>query len=298
MEPDPRGSSFQYLLIDVRTSLRYYVESKGVRSGIYSVKVLDLAKVETIDLTYDFPAYTGMAPKVLHNEGDISALKGTNVSLKIHLSRAAQSARLLFDDQSTLDLAHSGAQDFAGNFALSRSGSYVVQISEARGKNHAGSPEYEMEAIEDAAPKITVVRPMRDVRATSVEEVFSEIKAEDDIGMGKLELHYSVNGGPEKAENLYNGKPAQPSVTGTHTFFLEEFGLQPGDVISYYRKVGTTTTSRVRGCQVPISISSRSVPLSRNTFKTRKGYKVAAREEKARKPSAPSRKKLSAQLSS
>jgi len=236
MEPDPRGSSFQYLLIDVRASLRYYVESKGVRSGVYSVKVLDLARVESIDLTYNFPAYTGMAPKMVHNEGDISALKGTKVDLRIHLNRAAQSARLLFNDQSTLDLVRAGAQDFAGNFALSRSGSYVVQIAEARGKNHAGSPEYEMEAIEDAAPKVTIVRPMRDVRATSVEEVFSEIKAEDDIGMGKLELHYSVNGGPEKVESLYNGKPAQPSVTGTHTFFLEEFGLQPGDIISYYAK--------------------------------------------------------------
>ena len=236
MEPDPRGSSFQYLWIDVRNSFRYYVESKGVRSGIYSLRVLDLAKVETIDLAYTFPAYTGMAPKAVHNEGDISALKGTKVNLQVHLSRPAQSARLLFDDQSTLDLAPSGAQDFAGNFALRRSGSYVVQISEARGKNHPGSPEYEVEAIEDSPPKVTIVRPMRDVRATNVEEVFSEIKAEDDIGMRKLELHFSVNGRPEQAVNLYSGKPPQTSVSGAHTFFLEEFGLQPGDVISYYGK--------------------------------------------------------------
>jgi len=236
MEPDPRGSTFQYLLIDVRSSLRYYVESKGVQSRIYSVKVLDLARVETIDLTYNFPAYTRMAPQAVQNEGDISALKGTKVDLKIHLNRPAESARLLFDNQSTLDLARSGLQDFTGNFSLQRSGSYLVQITESRGKKYPGSPEYEIEALEDSAPKVTVTRPMRDVRATSVEEVFSEIKAEDDIGMGKLELHYSVNGGPEKVVNLYDGKPPQPAVTASHTFFLEEFGLQPGDVISYYGK--------------------------------------------------------------
>ena len=79
-----------------------------------------------------------------------------------------------------------------------------------------------MEAIEHAAPKKTGSSGPCGMCTLSVEEVFSEIKAEDDIGMGKLELHYSVNGGPEKAENLYNGKPAQPSVTGTHTFFLEQ----------------------------------------------------------------------------
>ncbi len=236
MEPDPRGSDFRYLLLNIRSSLRYYAESKGVRSQICSIDVTDQPRVEKIDLTYNFPAYTGMAPQIVENEGNISALKGTKVDLRIHLSKPANSAHLLFDNQSTLDLVRSGAQDFSGNFALQRSGSYVVQIRESRGKNLPGSPEYEIEAIEDAVPKVVITRPMRDIRATSVEEVFSEIKADDDIGMGKLELHYSVNGGAEKAVNLYGGKPPGPSITAAHTFFLEEFGLQPGDLISYYGK--------------------------------------------------------------
>jgi hypothetical protein len=236
MEPDPHGSGFRYLLIDVQSPLRYYVESKGVHSRICSIGVLDQARVASIDLTYNFPAYTQMAPQVVQGEGDISALKGTRVDLKIHLSGPAPSARLLFDNRSTLDLARTGTGDFSGSFALERSGSYVVQIADNGGKTHPGSPEYEMEALEDAPPKVTITRPMRDVRATSVEEVFSEIEADDDIGMGKLELHYSVNGDPEKTVHLYSGKPPALSVTGSHTFFLEEFGLQPGDVISYYGK--------------------------------------------------------------
>jgi hypothetical protein len=236
MEPDQRGSGFRYLLIDVMKPLRYYAESKGVRSRIYSVKVLDLTRVERIDLTYNFPAYTGMPAQVVQNEGDISALKGTKVDFRIRLNRPAESARLLFDNQSTFELTRSGAQDFSGTLALQRSGSYVVQVTEPRGTRHPGSSEYEIEALEDAAPKVTITRPMRDVRATSLEEVFSEIKAEDDIGLGKLELRYSVNGGSEKVLNLYGGKPTQASVTGSHTFFLEEFGLQPGDVVSYYGK--------------------------------------------------------------
>jgi hypothetical protein len=236
MEPNPRGSSFRYLLLDIQSSLRYYVESKGVRSRICSIRVLDLAKVEKIGLTYTFPAYTGMASQSVENEGDISALKGTRIALRIHLSRPAQSARLLFDNQSTLNLLRAGEEDFTGNFPLQRSGSYIVQISDSRGKKYKGSSEYEMEALDDAPPKVTITRPMRDVQATNVEEVFSEVKAEDDIGIGKLELHYSVNGDPEKIAGLYSGRPPDKSVTGAHTFYLEEFGLQPGDVVSYYGK--------------------------------------------------------------
>jgi hypothetical protein len=91
-----------------------------------------------------------------------------------------------------------------------------------------------MEALEDSLPEVTITRPMRDVRATSVEEVFAEIKTEDDFGTGRLELRYAVNGGPEKTVRLYSGMPPAPSVTRSHTFFLEDFGLQPGDVVSYY----------------------------------------------------------------
>ena len=223
-------------MLDIRSSLRYHAESKGVRSPDYAIRVRDVARVERMTLTYNFPPYSGMKPQVVENEGDISALKGTRIDLKIRLSRSTQSARLLFDNQSALDLRQSGAQEFSGSFALQRSGSYVVQVAEGRDKNIAASPEYGMEAIEDAVPKVTITRPMRDLRATSVEEVFSEIKAEDDIGISKVEMHYSVNGAPEKVLTLNSGKALGPSVTGSHTFFLEEFGLQPGDVISYYGK--------------------------------------------------------------
>jgi hypothetical protein len=237
MEPEPRGSGFLYLLIDLQASSRYYVEAKGVRSQTYALKVVDLPKVDRIDLTYRFPEYSGMAPQTVEGEGDISALKGTEVDLKVHLSQGARGARLMFDDKSTLDLVQGPGNLFTGTLKLKRSGSYVVELAASSGRRYNGSSEYQVEAIEDAPPKVTITKPMRDLRATNVEEVFSEVKAEDDIGVAKVELRYSVNGGDEKSIPLFPGgakAAAQPSVTGTHTFFLEEFGLQPGDVISYY----------------------------------------------------------------
>lgn len=243
MDPDPDGTGFHYLLIEIGASLRYYAESSGVRSPVYSVNVVDLARVEKIDLTYNFPSYTGMTPQTVENEGDISALKGTRVGLNVLLNRPVQSARLLFDDRTTVDLVSSGARNFSGNFTIQRSGSYVVQVTEPGGRSHAGSSDYQIDAIDDMTPTVTVMRPMRDVRATSVEEVFTEIKAEDDIGIGKLELRYSVNGEPEKVVRLDRGNSQSSSIIGTHTFFLEEFELQPGDLVSYYGKAWDNNTA-------------------------------------------------------
>ncbi|MBN2243250.1 MAG: hypothetical protein JW793_11225 [Acidobacteria bacterium] len=236
MEPDPRGSAFRYLLVDVEASQRYYVESGGVRSPIYTLEAVDKARVDRIDLTYNFPAYTGMPPQTVEDEGDVSALEGTRLDLAVRLNVPVRSARLRFDDRSALDLDAAGDSHFTGSFVLERSGSYVVEVSEARWGDHPASSEYDIEVVEDAAPGISITRPMRDVRATSVEEIFSEVKAQDDIGVGRVELRYSVNGSAEEAFGLYRGNPPEQAVTASHTFFLEEFGLQPGDLVSYYAR--------------------------------------------------------------
>ncbi len=236
MEPEPHGSSFRYLLVEIQAPLRYFVEARGVRSPTYTLNVVDLPRVEKIDLTYHFPAYTGMAAQTVENEGDISALKGTRVDFSLRTIQPSRTARLLFDDKSTIELTSSGDRAFTGSVNLQRSGSYVVQLQGSTGKWYAGSPEYEIQVLEDTPPRITITKPLRDLRATNVEEVFTELKAEDDIGLGRVELHFSVNGGEEKTLRLFDGKPSQTAVTAVHTFFLEEFKLQPGDVVSYYGK--------------------------------------------------------------
>jgi hypothetical protein len=236
MEPQSRGNGFLYLLVDIQSSISYYVEADGVRSPMHLLRISDRPAVGRIDLTYNFPSYTRMEPQVVENEGDISALKGTRVDLRVCLTHAADSARILMNDGSKISLTRTGETDFGGSITLHRSGSYVIELATAREGAYAASAEHPIDVIEDTAPRVSITKPMRDLKATNVEEVFTEVRAEDDIGLGKVELCYSVNGGPEKTITLHNGKPFLSVTTGSHTFFLEEFGLQPGDVISYYGK--------------------------------------------------------------
>jgi hypothetical protein len=234
MEPEARGNAFLHLLVDVQSSLRYYVEAGGVRSQVHLLRVADRPAVDRIDMTYNFPSYTRMEPQVVENEGDVSALKGTRVDMRIRLTQGADSARLLLDDGSKISLSRTGVTDFSGSITLNRSGSYVVEVATARAGAYTASAEHLIDAVEDTAPRVSIAKPMRDLRATNVEEVYTEVRAEDDIGLGKVELRYSVNGGPEKAVALHDGRQSPGRITGSHTFFLEELGLQPGDVISYY----------------------------------------------------------------
>src|SRR5207302_6869635 len=84
-------------------------------------------------------------------------------------------------------------------------------------------------------------KPGRDSQATPVEELFLEARADDDYGVRNLQLYYSVNGGAQKSVNLFSGKPLA-EVSGSHTIYLEELGLKPGDFVSYFAKATDTDT--------------------------------------------------------
>ena len=77
---------------------------------------------------------------------------------------------------------------------------------------------------------------------TNIEEVFSEVKAEDDYGLRKLELHYSVNGGEDQTVPL-GLTPGAKQATDSHTFYLEDYSLQPGDYISYFARARDAVSS-------------------------------------------------------
>ena len=104
------------------------------------------------------------------------------------------------------------------------------------------SPKYTVDALEDQPPTVTFEKPKRDVQANPVEEVFVQARADDDYGVKQLDLVYSVNGGPEKAINLYgNGAKTLKEVSAGHTVYLEELGVKPGDLSRITRRPRTTT---------------------------------------------------------
>ena len=64
-------------------------------------------------------------------------------------------------------------------------------------------------------------------------------------------MFYSVNGGAEKTITLFGGSKTLPEVTASHTIYLEELGLKPGDFVSYYAKA--TDNDGVQGAKTTTS---------------------------------------------
>ena len=236
MEPAKARTDFRYSIFNIQDSMEYFVESNTIRSDVYKLNVVDLPFVKQLDLSLTFPSFTHLPTKLIEDGGDIAALKGSVASITAHLSGKVRAARIVFPDGKKTEMRSQGAT-FVGELTVNSDTSYFIELVSTDGETYRGSNEYDVTILEDQPPTISFDKPGRDKKATNLEEVFTQARAEDDYGVVSMDLHFSVNGGEEKNVNLQHlTRESARSLTGAYTFFLEEYKLKPGDFISYYAK--------------------------------------------------------------
>ena len=235
MSPDKVDGSFTARLLDLTRQTDYFVESGGHRSATYRLTVSDMPAVRRLALDVRYPAYTGLPNEHVEDGGDVAAVVGSSVTVRPSLTKSVRSAQLVFDDGSVvpLPLGTDGAP--RGAFVVRRNGFYRVDLVASDGTPVAGSVQYAVDALPDRAPTVTIERPGRDTKVTSVEEVTIAVRASDDYGVGPMELRYRVNGGDERRVALADsGRRRSREPRAAHTLFLEEMKLAPGDLIAYH----------------------------------------------------------------
>ncbi|HZM95451.1 MAG TPA: DUF4175 family protein [Vicinamibacterales bacterium] len=227
---------YEGAVFDVNAPTWYQVVADGVQSPIHTLQVVDVPYVQRLEIEYHFPAYTALEPQKIEDGGDIAVLRGTDVLLRIFPTMKTPGGRITLNEKESLELAPQGDGSLTASFKADRDGSYRVELKAPSGELVVASPQYTIDVLDDQAPSVSFNRPGRDTSVSSIEEVFVEAAAEDDFGIRNLELVYSVNGGPEKVVKLFSGTSRLPEVTGGHTFYLEELGVETGDSVSYYAR--------------------------------------------------------------
>ncbi|GMR12087.1 MAG: hypothetical protein BMS9Abin29_0274 [Gemmatimonadota bacterium] len=227
-------ADFELLLYGLGENTEYFVESSGIRSATYRVEVADLPYVDRLELEYRFPAYAGLSPRIVEDGGDIAALRGTKVIVRVFPTMLTPGGRILLDG-APVDLSEAEDGTWTGSIRVEKVGFYEVELMRTDGELVPASPKYTIDVLADQPPSVSFSKPGRDTRASNIEEVFLEARADDDYGVDALTLAYSVNGEAEQSIRLFSagGRPI-PEVTAGHTLFLEELGLEPGDLVSYY----------------------------------------------------------------
>ena len=237
------ANKYEGMLFDLAAPIEYFVEAEGVKSAIYTLKVVDLPYVQRLELELHFPAYTGLAPRKVEDGGDLAVLKGTEVRVKVTPTMTAKGGQILLQDELKVPLTVAADSTLTATFKAEKDGFYRFELDAPSGERVSASPQYTIDVLTDQGPSVSIAKPGRDTNASPIEEVFVEARAEDDFGVKDLELVYSINGAAEKSIRLFDGKNRLAEVTAGHTFYLEELNVKAGDFVSYYARAADNDTN-------------------------------------------------------
>lgn len=232
MLPRASGTAYEFLFAALPEPVEYYVEAAGVKSKTFKLDVADLPGIKNIKVTYHYPSWLGMKDEVEDPGGDLRAVAGTVAELTIETDRPLKAGEILMDDGSKIALESKEGNVVSAKVPVEKDGMYHFAATE-RGESVRLSEDYFIEARQDQAPTVKIITPRGDAKVSPIEEVTISVEAADDFALESMELHYSVNGAPEKTVPLLANKGVK-EASGKTMISLEDYKLEAGDVVSVY----------------------------------------------------------------
>jgi hypothetical protein len=232
MQPQMDGAGFQFLFAGLPENVEYYVQAGAAASKHYRFRVVDLPSVKAMQVTYHYPKWTGLQMVSEDQAGDLRALEGTDAALTVTMTAPLKDGMLTLDDGQVIHLTGGEGNVYHGTIHMEKDGAYHVAAVD-EGQPVRLSEDYFISTSKANPPQIAIDKPAGDYRASPIEEVTVGVKAGADFGLTHVSLHYSVNGGPDQTVNILKQAGAK-DASGSATLSLEDFKLQPGDVVSLY----------------------------------------------------------------
>ena len=230
------AQGYEWRIDGIDRAFAYRVRAGRAVSQRYVVTALRAPRVEAIDLHYEYPGFTSLAPRDEADGGDIYAPAGTRVRLRVRADKPIANAHVATGSAGTaLPIARVDARTFESTLTLAHDGSYRATVLDADGLR-GESVEYFIRLVDDRPPDIHIVRPAGDQQITPLEEVTIEARADDDYGIASMDMVFAIAGGPQHVVPFQTFAGTSTARIGSRLIAAEELGVKPGDVISYYAR--------------------------------------------------------------
>jgi hypothetical protein len=242
MQSGTDGNAYQFKFVGLSDPVEYYVQADNTESKHFKIAVRDLPGVKRVKVALHFPVELGLKDAIQDPGGDIRAVEGTQADISVLTDKPLDHGVLMLEDGSKLELTKGEGNWLNAKMAIHKDGSYHVAALDSNEAIRI-SDDYFIESGKDEPPSVRITNPGRDPKVSPIEEVPVTIEATDDFGVEGMDLHYSVNGGPEQVVPLLKTKGVK-EASGSKLLALEDFKLVPGDLVSLYAtaKDATHTT--------------------------------------------------------
>lgn len=217
-----------------------------------------------IRLLLVYPKYTGLQQRTIPGStGDIMALPGTQVRIEAWALVPVERAQLVLSGEageSTQPVQvgkPKGGQDsplplLSASLTVQKPGSYYFVIKNGHKALLREGQSHRISVETDHPPRIDLFAPATELEVTSTRRIELAYSAEDDFGLGDIDLVYRIGSGPERRRRLRSAtteakpddKPGHKSAIHAPTvprnlaakieWDLSELELQPGVRVTYF----------------------------------------------------------------
>lgn len=197
------------------------------------LEVVEPPLVESLELSLHYPDYTGWPAET--SEKHLRALVGTRVALAGTSTKKLRAATIHVENGEPVPLQVSEdgygfelPPDAEPGFVIAQSGSYWFSLEDGEGLIGGPDVRYEIRAIPDLAPNVSVEAPDGNIFVTPEAVVPLRIVAKDDLAIAEVALRYSRSDRSEEGEFnevLYAG----PAAVEPHPRPDLQVGVQEGD---------------------------------------------------------------------
>ena len=212
MEPAADDGRFEASVRGVAEPGTYRVEVSGVKSPLYAVALAGRAGVVSFDLTYRYPAYTGLPSESrAATRGDVTALDGTEVEVVVNLDRSAKSVRWTLPGRPSVAMRALSPRRWSGRFTVGAAGPWTLS---ADVETRSVEATYTVQPIADQPPMLTVIEPAGDLDLPAGSRIPVWTIVSDDFGVADLTLVAKPEDGDARRTPLarWPEKPREASV--------------------------------------------------------------------------------------
>ena len=196
------------------------------------------------------PAYTQPRPPSESELGadGVQAVIGSTLTVSVVASKPIgideldrPTARLEFDKAPPVPLllAASESNRLSGTFELSQDETLRIALTDADGFSNNTLPGFDLRAVADQPPRITVVEPTAVTEVTQQGSVRLVARAEDDFGIRQVRLLGEVLHQTQRfevslgADLTIGSSGADATAEVRHDWELASLSLNPGDIVVY-----------------------------------------------------------------
>jgi len=236
------NNSYNLNLRNVKNSFAYFAHQDDIKTEIYQIEVSSSPIINKFTLDLEPPRYSKLPSWIQDNNGNISALKGTKVNLKLTSTKVLSDAIIKYEDNS-IDSLFIHDNKVSGNFVIKNNENYFIKITDTNYNVNENPIRYSISVIQDSYPEIRIDSPEQNSLLPNNDIISIDYKIKDDYGFSKLIMHYQVteiNQTQEQSEykiielNFVKSKLEQ---TQFYNWDASRLNLKENEVVTLYLEV-------------------------------------------------------------